>query len=389
MTQPYGNYQIEIYFQGLTGTVPSLPMSFAELEARAAQALSPSIWSYVAGGAGDERTQRANVSAFEQWGVIPRMLVGATDRDLSVELWGRRWPAPVFMAPIGVIGLCTPDRHGDLAAARAAAATGVPMCVSTLTMDPLEDVAAEFGDTPGLFQLYTPVDREMAESFVHRAEAAGYTGIVVTLDTWVPGWRPRDLTTANFPQLRGLCLSNYISDPVFRTKVDTDIDADPRNAVLPWVSNFGNSLTWNDLTWLRSLTSLPLILKGICHPEDTRRAIDAGVDGIYCSNHGGRQANGGLPALDCLPDVVAAAGDVPVLFDSGVRSGADIVKALAMGAAAVGIGRPYAYGAALAGTDGIVHVLRSLLAEADLIMAVDGYPSLADLTRDALRPVRQ
>jgi lactate 2-monooxygenase len=389
MTQPYGNYQIEIYFQGLTGTVPSLPMSFAELEARAAQALSPSIWSYVAGGAGDERTQRANVTAFDQWGLIPRMLVGATERDTSVDLWGRRWPAPVFMAPIGVIGLCTQDRHGDLAAARAAAATGVPMCVSTLTMDPLEDVAAQFGDTPGLFQLYTPVDREMAESFVHRAEAAGYTGIVVTLDTWVPGWRPRDLSTSNFPQLRGLCLSNYTSDPVFRAKVDADIDADPRNAVLPWVSNFGNSLTWNDLPWLRSLTSLPLILKGICHPEDARRAIDAGVDGIYCSNHGGRQANGGLPALDCLPDVVAAAGDVPVLFDSGVRSGADIVKALAMGATAVGIGRPYAYGAALAGTDGIVHVLRSMLAEADLIMAIDGYPSLADLTREALRPVRQ
>lgn len=389
MTQPYGNYQLEIYFQGLTGVLPSLPMSFAELEARAAQALSPSIWSYVAGGAGDERTQRANVTAFEQWGLIPRMLVGATERDLSVELWGRRWPAPVFMAPIGVIGLCTIDRHGDLAAARAAAATGVPMCVSTLTMDPLEDVAAQFGDTPGLFQLYTPVDREMAESFVHRAEAAGYAGIVVTLDTWVPGWRPRDLSTSNFPQLRGMCLSNYISDPVFRAKVDGDIDADPRNAVLPWVSNFGNSLTWNDLPWLRSLTKLPLILKGICHPDDARRAIDAGVDGIYCSNHGGRQANGGLPALDCLPDVVAAAGDVPVLFDSGVRSGADIVKALAMGAAAVGIGRPYAYGAALAGTDGIVHVLRSMLAEADLIMAIDGYPTLGDLTPGSLRPVRQ
>ncbi|GAY17341.1 alpha-hydroxy-acid oxidizing protein [Mycobacterium sp. shizuoka-1] len=389
MTQPYGNYQIEIYFQGLTGVLPSLPMSFAELEARAAQTLSPSIWSYVAGGAGDERTQRANVTAFDQWGVIPRMLVGATERDLSVQLWGRRWPAPVFMAPIGVIGLCTADRHGDLAAARAAAATGVPMCVSTLTMDPLEQVAAEFGDTPGLFQLYTPVDRELAESFVHRAEAAGYTGIVVTLDTWVPGWRPRDLSTANFPQLRGLCLSNYTSDPIFRAKCDGDVDADPRNAVLPWVSNFGNSLSWNDLAWLRSLTSLPLILKGICHPDDARRAIDAGVDGIYCSNHGGRQANGGLPALDCLPDVVEAAGDVPVLFDSGVRSGADIVKALAMGAAAVGIGRPYAYGAALAGTDGIVHVLRSMLAEADLIMAIDGYPSIGELTRAALRPVRQ
>jgi len=388
MTQPHGNYQLEIYFQGLSGVLPSLPMSFEELQTRAQQALSPSIWSYVAGGAGDERTQRANVTAFEQWGLIPRMLVGATKRDMSVELWGRRWPA-VFMAPVGVIGLCTADRHGDIAAARAAARTGIPLCVSTLTMDPLEDVAAEFGDTPGLFQLYTPTDRELAESLVHRAEAAGYAGIVVTLDTWIPGWRPRDLSTANFPQLRGLCLANYISDPHFRAKVDADIDADPRAAVPHWISIFGNSLTWNDLPWLRSITKLPLILKGICHPDDARRAIDAGVDGIYCSNHGGRQANGGLPAIDCLPDVVAACGDVPVLFDSGIRSGADVIKALALGAKAVGIGRPYAYGAALAGTDGIVHVLRSILAEADLIMAVDGYPTLKDLTSEALRRVQR
>ena len=390
MTQPYGNYQLEVYFQGLNGVLPNLPMSFAELESRAEQALSPSLWSYIAGGAGNEHTQRTNITAFEQWGVIPRMLVGATERDLSVELWGRRWPAPIFMAPVGVIGLCTTDRDGDIAAARAAARTGVPLCVSTLTMDPLEDVAAEFGDTPGLFQLYTPTDRDLAESLVHRAEAAGYAGIVVTLDTWIPGWRPRDLATANFPQLRGMCLANYISDPNFRSKVEADIDADPRNAVLHWISIFGNSLTWNDLPWLRSLTSLPLILKGICHPEDARRAVDAGVDGIYCSNHGGRQANGGVPAIDCLPDVVAAtAGDVPVLFDSGIRSGTDVVKALALGATAVGIGRPYAYGAALGGTEGIVHVLRSLLAEADLLMAVDGYPSLDDLTPAALRRVRQ
>jgi len=382
----FGNYQIEIYFQGLAGVLPSLPMSFAELESRAQQAMSPSVWSYVAGGAGDELTQRSNVEAFNRWGLIPRMLVGATERDLSVDLWGRRWPAPLFMAPIGVIGLCTADRRGDLAAARAAAQTGVPMCVSTLTMDPLEDIAAEFGDTPGLFQLYTPTDRELAESLVHRAEAAGYTGIVVTLDTWVPGWRPRDLSTANFPQLRGLCLSNYLSDPHFRAKADADL-SDPRNAVPYWVSIFGNSLTWNDLPWLRSITKLPLILKGICHPDDARRAIDAGVDGIYCSNHGGRQANGGLPAIDCLPEVVAACGEVPVLFDSGIRSGADVIKALALGARAVGVGRPYAYGAALAGSDGIVHVLRSLLAEADLIMAIDGYPTLTDLNPAALRRV--
>ena len=167
----FGDYQLEIYLQGLTGVQPGLPMSFGELESRAQQAMSPSVWSYVSGGAGDELTQRINATAFNNWGLIPRMLVGAIERDLSVDLWGKRWPAPVFMAPIGVIGLCTPDRHGDLAAAQAAAHTGVPMCVSTLTMDPLEDVSAEFGDTPGFFQLYTPTDRELAESLVHRASA--------------------------------------------------------------------------------------------------------------------------------------------------------------------------------------------------------------------------
>ncbi|WP_375484348.1 lactate 2-monooxygenase [uncultured Mycobacterium sp.] len=384
----FSDYQNEIYLRGLAGVAPSLPMAFAELEAKAQSAMSPAVWSYVAGGAGDERTQRANCTAFERWGLIPRMFVGATERDLSVELFGLRLPSPVFMAPIGVIGICAQDGHGDVATARAAARTGVPMVVSTLTADPLEQVATEFGDTPGFFQLYTPTDRELAASFVHRTEAAGYRGIVVTLDTWVPGWRPRDLRTANFPQLRGHCLSNYTSDPVFRAGLQRPPEEDPQGAVLRWVQLFGNPLTWHDLPWLRSLTKLPLIVKGICHPDDARRARDAGVDGIYCSNHGGRQANGGLPALDCLPDVVEAAAGLPVLFDSGVRSGADIIKALALGATAVGIGRPYAYGLALGGVDGIVHVLRALLAEADLIMAVDGYPLLSDLTPAALRPVR-
>ena len=388
MPDQYGNYQFEIYLQGLGGVIPDLPMTFPELEARAQQAMSPSLWSYVYGGCGDESTQRANVDAFRHWGLMPRMLVDAPERDLSIELFGRRWATPIFMAPIGVAGLCTRDRHGDLAVARASARTKVPLCISTLTMDPMEDIAAELGETPGFFQLYTPKDRDLAESFVHRAEAAGYAAIVVTLDTWVPGWRPRDLTTANFPQLRGNCLSNYISDPVFKSKATADIGTDPRAAVPQWSATFGYQVTWNDLAWLRSLTSLPLVLKGICHPDDARRAVDAGVDGIYCSNHGGRQANGGIPAIDCLPDVVAASGDVPVLFDSGVRTGTDVVKALAMGAKAVGIGRPYAYGAALAGTDGVVHVLRSILAEAELLMAIDGYPTIADLTPDALRTVR-
>jgi lactate 2-monooxygenase len=393
MTEPspgapaFGDFQNEIYFDGLRGIVPNLPMSFAELESRAAHALPPSVLSYVAGGAGDEHTQRVNVATFAQWGLVPRMLVGASKRDLSVDLFGLRLPSPVLLAPIGVIGLCAQDGHGDLATAEAAARTRVPMIASTLSADPMEEVAARFGETPGFFQLYTPTDRELAESLVHRAEQAGFKAIVVTLDTWVTGWRPRDLSTGNFPQLRGLCLANYTSDPVFRARLRQPPEENLMAAVGLWASIFGNPLTWNDLPWLRSLTSLPLIVKGICHPDDARRAVDAGADGVYCSNHGGRQANGGLPTLDCLPAVAEAAAGRPVLFDSGIRSGADIIKALALGATAVGIGRPYAYGLALGGAKGIEHVLRCLLAEADLIMAVDGYPTLKDLTSDALRPV--
>lgn len=383
----FGDFQNEIYFQGLRGVVPEFPVAHGELEQRAQAAMPPSIWSYVAGGAGDERTQRANVAAFDRWGLIPRMFVGAKERDLSVQLFGMTLPTPIFLAPVGVIGLCAQDGHGDLATARAAARTGVPMIASTLTVDPLEDVAAEFGDTPGFFQLYTPTDRDLAASLVQRAEQAGYKGIVVTLDTWITGWRPRDLSTGNFPQLRGHCLANYFTDPVFLAGLQRSPEEDPMSAVLRWVQLFGNPLRWEDLSWLRSLTDLPLIVKGICHPDDARRARDGGVDGIYCSNHGGRQANGGLPALDMLPEVVDAAEGLPVLFDSGIRTGADIVKALALGATAVGIGRPYAYGLALGGVNGIVHVLRTLLAEADLIMAVDGYPTRKDLTRDCLRSV--
>ncbi|MEU8542038.1 alpha-hydroxy-acid oxidizing protein [Streptomyces sp. NPDC048717] len=386
MEQRFGDYQNEIYLNGLFGTLPRLPMTFTELERRAEAALPPSVWSYVAGGAGDEHTQRANTEAFTRWGLVPRMMVGATHRDLGVDLCGIALPTPLLMAPVGVVGLCAQDGHGDLATARAAARTGVPMIASTLSVDPLEDVAAESGATPSLFQLYTPTDRALAESLVHRAEAAGYRGIVVTLDTWVTGWRPRDLATGNFPQLRGHCLANYTSDPVFRARLAKSPEEDPQAAVLEWTGIFGAPLTWDDLPWLRSLTDLPILLKGICHPEDVRRARDGGADGVYCSNHGGRQANGGLAALDALPDVVAAADGLPVVFDSGVRSGADVVKALALGATAVAVGRPYVYGLALDGTDGVVHVLRSLLAEADLLMAVDGYPSLADLRAEgALR----
>jgi lactate 2-monooxygenase len=386
----YGDWQLSLYLDGLTGKQPELPMSFPELARRAEAAMTPEIWSYVAGGAGGEGTQDGNVRAFDRHGLVPRMLQGVAQRDLSVELFGRRLPTPLLLAPVGVIGLCEPEGHGDVTTARAAQAMGVPMIASTLSQDPMEDVAAALGDTPGWFQLYPPNDQELTESLVARAEAAGFSAVVVTLDTLTLGWRPRDLEIASFPQLRGLCLANYFSDPAFRSRLAVAPEDDVAAATGAWAMTFGNpSLTWDDLGWLRSLTSLPVLLKGICSAEDTRRAVDAGVEGIYCSNHGGRQADGGLPALQCLPEVVEAAGDLPVVFDSGVRNGPHVLKALALGATAVAIGRPYAYGLAVGGQQGVEHVLRCLLAEIDLTMAIDGYPDLASLTPDALRPVPQ
>ena len=373
----FGDYQFDIYRAGLRGVLPTLPVDFATLEARACAAMPPFLLPYVQGGCGDEFTQNQNADAFHHWGMTPRMLVDCTTRDLSIDLFGMKLPSPLFMSPIGVLGICTQDGHGDLAAARASVATQVPLMASTLSNDPLETVAGVLGDMPGFFQLYTPTDRALAESLVHRAEAAGFKGIVVTLDTWVTGWRPRDLNAANFPQLRGHVLTNYFSDPVFRAMLASPPEQDPAAAIGKWASIFGKVLTWTDLPWLRSLTKLPLIFKGICHPDDARRAIDAGADAIFCSNHGGRQANGGIAAIDMLPAVVAASGTTPVLFDSGIRSGTDVIKAIALGAHAVGLGRPYAYGLALGGAAGAAHVLKCILAEADLLMAVNGYPSLA------------
>lgn len=375
----FGAMQNEIYNAGLRGILPTWPVDFATLEKRAHEALGPSLTNYVAGGCGDEHTQDQNAAAFHHWGMVPRMMVDCSVRDLSVELFGHTYPTPLFMAPIGLNGEATQDRHGDMAAARASALTGVPFCASTLANDALEDVKAACGDTPAWFQLYTPKNKELATSLIRRAEDAGYGALVVTLDTWVTGWRPRDLNASNFPQLRGKVLQNYFTDPVFRSLLAKPPEEDPAAAIFTWAATFGQVLTWDDMAWFKSVTKLPIVLKGICHPDDARRAVDHGADAVYCSNHGGRQANGGIATIDMLADVVAASGDTPVLFDSGIRSGSDAVKALAMGARAVGVGRPYAYGLALGGAEGAAWVLRSILAEADLLMAVNGYPTLADV----------
>ena len=380
----FSDFNMGIYLTGLSGQRPSFPLTYAGLEELAKANLDPALYDYVAGGAGDESTQRANVSAFDGWGLVPRMLTGVSERDLSIDLFGKHYPTPLLMAPIGVLGVMHESLHGDLEGAAASVATGVPFTSSTLMQDPMERIAAAQGGSPGFFQLYTPSDRDVAESLVRRAEASGHAGIIVTLDTWVLGWRPRDLAYATFPQLRGFCLENYFSDPMFRSRLAKTPEEDREAATLHWALTFADpGLSWDDLAWLRGLTDLPLILKGICHPDDVRRARDGGVDGIYCSNHGGRQA-ASAPALGFLPGVVAAAEGMPVIFDSGVRTGADIVKALALGASAVAVGRPYGWGIAAGGAAGAEHVLRCLLAEADLTMGLNGYRTIADLTPDVL-----
>jgi L-lactate dehydrogenase (cytochrome) len=295
--------------------------------------------------------------------------------------------APVLLAPVGVLGIV--HAEAELAVARAAASLGVPMTLSTVSSFSQEQVAATLagGGGCGWYQLYWPRDRDVAASFVGRAEAAGFRALVVTLDTWSLAWRPRDLDRAYLPFLTGQGMGTYFSDPAFRSKLERTPEDDRATATFLWAGMFGDaSLTWADLAWLREQTSLPIVLKGVCHPDDARAALDAGVDGIIVSNHGGRQVDGARAALDCLPQVAVAAGDLPVLFDSGIRSGADIVKALALGARAVLVGRPYVYGLGMGGEAGVRHVLRCLLAELDLTMALCGHASPATLSADVLVP---
>ena len=410
--------QTEIYLAGVRGQRPQIPFDYEKLDRLARSRMSPEAYAYIAGGAGAERTIAANRAALDRWKIVPRVLRDVSDRDLSVELLGRRRPTPLLIAPIGVLELAHKD--ADVAVGKAAAAEGVPVIFSNQASRPMEQVAGAMGEGTRWFQLYWSTSDELVASFVGRAEACGCEAIVVTLDTKMLGWRSRDLDFAHLPFATGMGIAQYTSDPVFQSLVDpstVDVSGRPTPAAVrsliratrSYPGSFREnlrsrigvaavrkvmeiysrpSLTWDEFAWLRARTKLPILVKGILHPDDARLAIEHGLDGLIVSNHGGRQVDGAIGSLDALPGVAEAVdGRIPVLFDSGIRAGADAFKALALGATAVLLGRPYVYGLALEGEAGVRDVIKNLVADFDLTMALAGCRSVSEIGRDCLELV--
>jgi lactate 2-monooxygenase len=385
VSQPLETYQDEIYLTGLSWAVPAYPTDLSTLEDAASKVMTPRAFDYVAGAAGSGDSASENLAAFRRWRIVPRMLTDVSAPSYASTVLGTRLTAPFLLAPVGVLAIAHPG--AEPAVARAAASADVPMILSTAASTAMEDVAAASGDGQRWYQLYWPKDRAFAASLLSRAAAAGFSVLVVTLDTRTLAWRPRDLDNGYLPFLHGIGIQNYISDPVFQAGLASPVDVDPGAAVLRYTEVFGDlSLTWDDLPFLREHWHGPIVLKGVLSAADALRAADAGMDGVIVSNHGGRQVDGAIAALDALPAVADAVGSrLSVLFDSGVRTGADMVKALALGAQAVLIGRPYVYGLGLGGEEGVRHVLRALRNEFELTMRLAGVASLAELGPDLLQ----
>lgn len=373
-----------IYLRGLGGAKPDVPSSFPSLEAKAKEKMSLEAWAYTAGGAGLETSMDANRAAFARHPIAPRMLGGAGERDLSCEIFGAKSAAPIFSSPIGVLEMMHPD--ADLAVARAMGRLKLPMTISSQASFPMEKIAEANGDGPRFYQLYWGKSDAVAESFVRRAEAIGCRAIFITLDTTILGWRPRDLDLGFSPFLKGQGIAQYTSDPAFRALLPQMPEDNPMAAAVTFTQMFSDpGLDWARIAKIRSWTKLPVVLKGVMRADDAAKAVSEGYDGIMVSNHGGRQVDGGIGALDALPGVVAAAkGKIPVFMDSGIRCGSDIFKALALGARAVGIGRPYVYGLAIGGEVGVKTVFEYLGAELDITMALMGARTPSAITAAAL-----
>ncbi len=368
--------QMQVYMGGLQGLRPQLPVDSDALEQAANKAMSPEASGYLDGM---KDSMRANREAFQHWRIVPRMLRNVAERDLSIELFGKRYAAPFLLAPIGVHSIVHPDAEPGVA--RAAASLNVPMIFSTASATPLEQVAQFMGQGPRWFQLYWSKNPDFNASVIQRAERAGCEAIVVTLDTFLLAWRPIDIQNAYLPFLLGQGVGNYLSDPAFRKALVKSPEEDPPAAIQYFIQIFTNpSLTWENLSFLRERTKLPILLKGILHPDDARKAIDAGMNGIIVSNHGGRQVEGAIPSLDALPAIAKAVqGQVPLLLDSGIRTASDVIKAVALGAQAVLLGRPYMWGLALGGEQGVREVLTNFLADLDLTLALSGYKNFREI----------
>lgn len=414
------NRQSEIFLDGVSGRRPRVPVSERALEARAIEVMRPEATAYIVGGAGREDTMSANRQAFARWRIVPRLFRNVEHRDPSTTLLGMTLPMPMLTAPIGVLELA--HRDADLAVARAAASERIPMVFSNQSSVTMEACAAAMGDSPRLFQLYWSRSDDLVQSFVRRAEACDCKAIVLTLDTTSLGWRPRDLDLAFMPFMRGMGLAQYLTDPVFRSELGLPLSGAapktrlswhalgvmrdllsrtpgplmeklrtgwPRQAVRRFVATYSRpSLQWSDLARLRAMTNLPILLKGILHADDARLAVEHGVDGLVVSNHGGRQIDGEIASLEALPAIAREVkGRIPVLLDSGIRGGADVFKALALGASAVLLGRPYVYGLAIAGEVGVREVLRNIRGEFDLTMGLAGVTKISEISSDSVQAV--
>ncbi|WP_077620301.1 alpha-hydroxy-acid oxidizing protein [Bacillus sinesaloumensis] len=367
----------DAYIENIVNEDDYFPVSFEELEAEAQKKMSVGEYGYVRSGAGGEETLRKNQESFKKFSILPRVLRNVSNVDTSINLFGRTYPHPFLLAPVGMLKLA--HEEAELAVSKAAATYNVPFVQSTVSSYSIEDVAEVSGDSPKWFQLYWSNNKEVSFHMVKRAEEAGYEAIVLTVDTVMLGWREEDMKNRFSPLKLGFGKANYEQDSVFLASLE---NTDQDSIIQGILDNiFHPTLNWDDVAELKERTSLPIILKGILHPEDARLAILSGVDGLIVSNHGGRQLDGVVAAIDALPQVVEEVnGEIPVLFDSGIRRGSDIVKALRLGADAVLIGRPFVYGLAVAGQTGVEKVINNFIQDTKVSIALAGASSIQDLS---------
>jgi len=380
--------QLEHYLAEPSAANDRLPLSVEQLESAARARMSPEHYEWVAGAAGNGDAAAENVRAFDRWKIVPRMLQDVATPDCGVQLGTTYLPCGCMVAPIGVQQASHID--GEKATARGAAEAGWPMIVSTVSTFPMEEVAAAAPDGQYWFQLYWSSEPDLNRSLLDRAKAAGYQAIVVTLDTQRLGWREGNLQQGFLPFLRRVGLANYISDPVFRSRLPrAPEDCRDEEVAAVYFDVFSDlAHTWEDLRELREATDLPLWIKGIQHPDDVAKALDQGVHGLIVSNHGGRQVSGGIATLDVLAEVVEAVdGRVPVLIDSGIRRGSDVFKAKALGANAVLIGRPFMWALAVGGARGVADYLQNFAADVELNMTLAGRNRLNDIERNDVRQI--